>query len=1516
MINRTIDVVDNKADISTLPEEAAHIYVQWLPEGSMLLSEMMRDIRQRPIYDQTYTQYHDNPLYKNSDGAVNEDKIAREAIGKVIADAIVGQSKNPKAKNWWNRLLAWIRSIFTGKDFNSYDIAASDVLGSKISKLDLKAMKEANGRGEVYFQLDKKDQEYIKAIREHATERQQAVIDGVYLNPENRVILNPVNHIYKDTKGNIYTSVTTLLNGEFENDADYIQNRQWGNDFDSILQGIALGKKLSEIEFDHLSADMAADAYVILKDFHRQFTSDGTILLPQVVVYDRDSKVAGTIDLLAIHPDGTRTIIDLKTVRDDSSLTTRHQPGQGSVIAEPLSKRQKHGIQVSTYKKLLALMGYPHAETAIKYLDLQVTGKKTEQVLNGFTDGEYLPLESTSYQQFADTIVPTLWQGRNILEEKGLGNPTHTEEFRQNAVDVEEERQRAADELVKRVQDIYGALTDWKKYLKNIKDDIAFRPGDQTFEKVDRLLAAMEHEADVNQDYSQSYSVFLEAARKQLNDIRKYLTAKNPDGTLKHSDNENFLKVTALAAHYLETFKDLLDYDIPGTPTQVKILHEVRRGLKEVGIAIQAVEDHTATAIITKNTTSDQVRDAAQDLIKKDRDITSGEEWLGSLGGTALIDNTAKEITDAREQIRENTHHYEDRIDTVGNALKAAGGKDYDFMELHDSKGKRTGIAVNNIGTMYRSALRSVEEPLMNDDGSPKQYIPVKDLKTASQEDIDYNINLWYLKNARTIFMEAEHVEYDPDTEAVNVTDGNYHAYTDEFKAARARYMYMNQYGKWNMKTQSKEALEWRNAHMDYTTYTSMVFSKGKPTGQTIEKSDYFPKDHNIKIREIAGDGTLLTDEKYRKLMNPSNDLERAQSAFYRQYMDIMREQIAKLPPSAMYWFEKGFLPTLRGNFLNLVTQKDANIGALIMSQLKDNFSVTSFSGNNTAGKGIPIMFMGSLQDQARLKGLRSSLEALVGQRHTYSSKEAYFKEYDRLKGLIKIEEHKITGEEIHPDLAVGLKAFVHMAENFHVMSAIEDKLLIVKKTLQQMTFTQKGKEVKGKDSRAYRRYNEWMDMVFYNDDSFTKDMAELVVKRLQNLTSSLAIPFNVFGMINNAFVARINNRLDAIGSDFYNHGALNQAILEFNKDHIPGFLRTKAEWQIRNKGTEHYGQKKAGSLYEWLAHEYNMVKHQANTSTGRVDWLNYFGGYSGYDGGEWMVQTQVGNAILRSINITNTKTGEAVSVHDAYTFDPNTGKGKLRQGYTIDSKQKHDITHRIWKTNERIHGNYDPMNKTVLEKYWAGRLAMQFHKWLPANFQIRFQRAHYDENLGGGLNIEGRYITLWNFIKSINRLGAGMEHWNTLTKHQKSNLKKDLADALYVCTLMATGYIVKSIATGIPDDDPYLKKMANWLQYQSDRGVQEVSLFIPGWGLLESYQLIKNPFAVTSTLGKYATLLASMSQYPVNYLTGQDEKNYYDKGVFKGESKVDKQLKDIFPIARELNQLQLLDSRKNFYIP
>ena len=1552
VVARTVDYVQDKAKIDTLPEETAHIWFHWLPLNSVLRRDMMKDIRTRPIYDQVMEEYSGNSYYQNSDGTVNEEKIAIEAIGKLIAGAIVGEyKKDKKVQSLLQRLIDFIKGLFKG--FDGYREAAQQILQGDTSfvEKEISLAQEANQKGEYYFQLSEDEEKMAKVQMRNATPVQKKIIQEVYLDVHNRVVLDPVTHTY--TNLNIenpvtYTSVTTAIHGKKDFGVDehgvpmYEANRLWGNDFDGIMSDVIQGKKVIR-DTPNISPEVRGEVIGYIRAMIDKFTADGSIALTQVIVTDEQAHIAGSIDLLLIDPLGNMRIVDLKTswstTKDKAFRNTKYNTGEGSLIKEPISKRTGYSVQVGSYAKMINLMGYPVAETRSEHILLQHADDK----VTGFTyEGAQIYLSSEN-EKLVDAIVPTIYEGKDRLAELNnefsTGNPTHKEDFDSNAPESEAKRMEYAE-----AQAMLAAATlkGWKEYMKDLKHETAFSISNSSIMRIDALLNAMQKELDEGRGYSGVYTVFLHKLNDHLTSILHYLNSP------ENVKSPAYIRTALLAKEYISRFKDLAYVEKFGDAFQIGLSNRVLQNIRNVDVAIvQAIENHVKELVATWTTNpaykDSKVLEEAVTGIQKD--ITNATLYLDTIGnsGNVILENLSKLLATKREEIRDMVEQNDSTIDTAANNLAEAMGthdskKMYDIFHQKDSKGKRTGQLIGQKGQYYKELAAKVNGDLeFYDEGTHswrrKEYIK----NAVSKEDIQWNKDLYYLKERQRLFNSAEKTAGDYNTGSVNSEDGDYHMLSDSFKAERSQYMYQDstKSGMWVAKNENDPVYqEWRDRNMTWVEWTGAITKWNKktkvfePTGQTEDRSGWFPNKEHVTSREISSKETGskdLWDKDFRKIMTGTSPVEKAQRAYYIAYKDMMRKLVEGLPAGAMQWFDQGYIPTIRANFVQQLADKDINTAELITSELKNFFEMTATYDDSSVAKtgvtqSLPIMYMGTLQSQKRMKEVQDMLAHHSAKKLTATNQKEWLKEHRALAELLKKESARVTAEQLHPDLTIGLKAMNQMATNFYIMSGVEDSLQAVKSHLLEQKFNDKGKLIDGGAStRTLQLLNHVMDVCFYNDPAFTKTTMERMTGKLMQLTSTLSIPLNLFGMVNNKLMARLNNRIDSIGGDFFSKKAYRRAQIRYNTEHVPGYVRTRMQF-MNDKG---YGEKRPGSKYEALTHKFNMVRH-LKTNDGRVDFIAKIGGYAGYEAGEWEVQSLVGNSIIDTVQMKYTGTDpnlQDCSVYDAHSFDSNTGKLELIPGYVYTDKEgnvvddqkkaQYLIVNRIHETNDRIHGNYDPANKVFLERTAAGKMILQFHKWVWPAFKQRYKSKKWDENLGGGMDIEGRYTTLWEFLKAFKELGDITDRWAELSDHQRSNLKKDLADAMYIAGLLILYHLVKKMGEGLGDDDPYVKKMKNWMLYQSHRGLQEVSIFVPAIGAYESIQLVQNPFACTSSIRNFALLVHDMTLWPIR----TEEQRIYQRGNYKGTSKIEVDALRLLPGGGSVRTWINLETIESFYI-
>lgn len=1403
---------------------------------------------------------------------------------------------------------------------------------------------------ELEFKFTPEEEQSLNERLKQANELQKAIVNDVFVDVKKRIWLDTSpgpdgepQHVYRDLNGNAHPSITTNITGEKDfTDPEtginpYVANTEWGNDIDDILRVVVDRKGYDAINAPTIPEMVKKEVFNYFTGLLAGLTSDGSIPLTQVIVHDPESGATGSIDLLLVTPQGDLKVIDLKTSWTsihDRKYNTKHRVGEGSLLDNALlSKSQTQSIQVNSYRKILNLMGYNTSVARTEHILLtrngnEITGWQPDTGKSGISYVEHDPSEN---ETFVEKIVPTEYNTKNRIQELndefGVGNPANRTDFNNSPENVTS-RQERSDNLEKRVIDIISGAIKWRDYLNDIKHRSPFDTSDQSLMKISNLIAAMEQEYEETKNYSRVFSVFLEYSEKHLDSILNHLN--NPKNL---NDNHSYIQLALRARDYINQF-DGLSYvsGLPITAAQLNASNRVIEKTRNVAIAIDNAVTKNSEDLIQVYSVNplyqdpNAVKAAVTGVID---DISKSTKMADTIGnsGIPILENASKLLASKREEVRTETHKLVERIQTVADKLIKVMGTT-DPKKLYGWMRRSDGHLIGPKGAEYFRLQAEVNKALLDKEGNVMK--PIED--PATPEDLEFNKRLYFLKEKQREFTQAEKTDSDYFSGMVSSDDGDYHRLTDKFKSEREKYMYQNaaQYGQWvPIDENNKEYVEWREKNMEFRQWIGLVTYYDKeqqrvlPTGETEKRSGWFPLPKNVEVREKSSKKTgsvQLIDETYRKLQNPGTDIEKVQKEYYDTYMDLLKSEIENHPPGSMLWFEKSFAPMVGANFFQQVAAGKKSFGSLLMNEITNFFKLNPSYKGEGSSQSLPLLFMGDLQNQEKVNRLKTLIAEHTEKKLTATNQREWLKEYKRLTGLLEAESNKLTADQLHPDLTEGLSAFIQMSQNFRIKSGIEDTMLAIKEQISKQQFKQGNKIVKGTDSRTLELYNHMMEVMFYHDPNFTESMWEVVGNRLMKLTSSISIPLNVFGMINNRIVARINNRIDAWGDALFKQSSYNRMLRIYNSDHIPNFAKSMGEHMLSSKS---YKERKPASKFEALAREFNMVRHQ-KSGEGRVDLLARIGGYSGYEAGEWEVQSLVGNAILDSIQMGYTGTDSKLqpcSVYDAHTFDSTTGKLALKPGYvyldnkgnvaTDQIKQKHFIINRIHETNDRIHGNYDPANKIMLERTLAGKMILQFHKWVYPNFKQRYQKGKFDENLGGGTDIEGRYNTLWNFTKAFIELGNLTDRWEELTDFQKANLKKDLADAMYIAACFAIMYLVTATMKGVGDDDPYAKKVKNWLLYESDRGLKEVSLFVPAIGLYESYQMVSQPFAAVNSLRNFAMLMHDITYYPFQ----PDSKNIYQRGNYKGSNKILIDLLRITPGGNTIRRWWNFKSVNTFYL-
>jgi hypothetical protein len=1396
--------------------------------------------------------------------------------------------------------------------------------------------------------------------KKNLSAQQKAALESLVLNDPMQVELDEETHQYYSVEtGQAFVSTTTLINGKMSDEDQKINklNLLFGQDFDVILEDLVVGKTWDEIKGKIKNVDLAVaeKAYKSLERVIEDEFVPGDVLVPQVIIADESSGVAGMIDLLVIHEDGSMDIIDLKTSKN-SSQGRNYDTGfevtaeDSMFTGEALSSRNKHGIQVQTYKRILENKGFVVHNTKTLHYLLNIEGSGNDQVVKGFIEENFVDHLPSSNKTRVDKLVPALNVGEKEFADTQEGNKKAKEEPAQEQKFAQSNTAEADNETIAKFLSSYlEKLYTREQTLQRLyQESRGMKPKDSTLNKIHTLIQALESDMKSAQ-FELALGKVLRYSLEDINAFIKYV--KNPENMNK----QEFATVLKAYNGFIQTY-ELFNTAKITTRTSTKhanLLEDVKESIVDAKMLLDKAHLDYVKHLVQNNMLSqegemftEQELNELIGYVDQDGKVVYGEALdmdmfeynLGYLASSkdTLLNLVNRLMKRKQIELEDQDRLFEERLVEAGNnlvkAAEVAGvpmDQLYDFMLVKDENGRFVGRYVTKTARAYWLKKYELKDKVTDSTGKPLEYIPITDISTQ-KEAVEHNKKLYEAKTAYSAFNRAE--------KRVNgmPADGDHHRYTAEFKAVR------NQYEYWTGR-------EWVKrpgiSDEEYGKYKGKYYSEprdilvplrekdGTYAGRTrLLKNVRFVKYDYVEPLDVSADGTSYVDAQYAKIMNPTNDLERAQKDFYEFFTKEFAQVLEGLPRD-VYYKMLGKAPRVEKAFINQLKGLDGGarlkLTAKMLGKAVDvrgkTYARTAYENEDgQLSDSPPIFFTSDLRNEARVERLENELEELLADRENMSIKEFQAKRKE-LKSRIKSEKGKMSADEITTDLAASLLLFRKKATDYRKVIEVEDTVLAIKKIVDERAYKpsdstaskirtavgkQKDYSVKG-NSYVGKRLDHYMKTVMYQNGAFSTSTAQEFVTRVQALTSLTYVGFNWFGNLNNYFMGRIYNGIETAGGQFYGRKEMLNAGRAFYSEAIPGFLTGLAE---KTTNGDRYKSFKGHSKYEWLVREFRIIRGMQSTE-GRQDNPMWNWAYMLQEGGEYEIQSKAGIARLMTLTLTNSKTGEELSIYDAFEFDPNTGTGKLKEGFELPVEEKAKITEGIHRMNEYIQGNYAQEDQMVIQSNWIGNLVAQFHKWVYPAFQARFKQRYFDQNVGW---IEGRYRTLVSFLGYMrDAQGNVVERFNDakeeLNPDQNANLLKVLAELGFFLASFGLYHAFALLRDGADDDDKYLKRVLGVLQYQMSKQQRELVTFISP---VEYARIMKNPIASSRALGEIAKAV-EISFVGVGVAVGVgDEKDIvYQRGDRKGTSKIVKEWSDVLPVLYTINRWKAYDTVEDFYV-
>ena len=902
--------------------------------------------------------------------------------------------------DWFMNVIKNLSEYFTGKPFTASSIKDSASL-SDIAKLlntsEIEFSLRALADTKIRYSLSDNEKRTAVYGKQMGNSLQGKLINDFknldyekskVIGDRPLVVIDQETHTYIDLTDPDFKfdSVTQAISGRMS-EKDQKRNKvslDVGNDFDRILTGILTGEKLSSIQKDMntLDIDQLDDVKSAMSNAlfgPEGLTADGSVLIDQVVLYDKSAGIAGTADIIKISPTGKISVIDLKTSKQNLMDLNKPRKIGDSMLKEmfpdlKLTQKGRYNIQVNMYKRLLTNMGYDvsSSNTSGQLFNFKVDigGEGKQKYLGKFEYNGLQVIPPGAYVLQVNSLVPENLDQENkeriedlikddpnrlVNNEELVDNkdelPLDQEENFEAQYDEEAaENLRTAQEnnvIRETLLDYKKALAKQKNALLNIRSNIFMTEGkeskiDYIVENIAKINEALNSD-DINKP-SLEFTRLIRDIIKEVKAFKSYVT------NAENISKPEYMTYVLNFERFIQTFKafnKISKLRVLNSTQQkfIDTLNELQVELKGDGSLYDtdATEEEIleSRGLVTealfnfvKNTVKDKTdytftESELSEIVTQTRDIDMLQRYTQDLASSSdvLLGIADKIYKEKQFEIQTAQEELEDRVLKATRILQNLDpSKDpqkiFDYMTYED------GTYVKELGEQYYEKQMELRSKLFDPYGMPLSYYDINDSNyedyasgkiEGGPEKIQHNIDLANAKREFGDFFNAERVSDG------KVENGVYHSLTQEFKDERDNFMYpqiFESFVKWIPKSGVKDTIEYQVFRSKY--YNEVVYDKaekvdGVPTGRiSHDEIFYAPKtEYRVANLDVIDNGEQINmrSEKYQEMLADKTALGKARVDFYNMFIDVFENQMLELLPKNERQKMTGRLPVIMANY-------------------------------------------------------------------------------------------------------------------------------------------------------------------------------------------------------------------------------------------------------------------------------------------------------------------------------------------------------------------------------------------------------------------------------------------------------------------------------------------------------------------------------------------------------------------------------------------------------------------------
>lgn len=259
----------------------------------------------------------------------------------------------------------------------------------------------------------------------------------------------------------------------------------------------------------------------------------------------------------------------------------------------------------------------------------------------------------------------------------------------------------------------------------------------------------------------------------------------------------------------------------------------------------------------------------------------------------------------------------------------------------------------------------------------------------------------------------------------------------------------------------------------------------------------------------------------------------------------------------------------------------------------------------------------------------------------------------------------------------------------------------------------------------------------------------------------------------------------------------------------------------------------------------------------------------------------------------------------------------------------------RVISVNKKIHGSYGKLDAAQIEKYYLGRLTMQYHKHIPTGILKRYRREGYYNEERGTVE-KGMYTTLYDFLKfpvkqlkMRNEISDDQEqalsslqnifsycvdyfkflgaYIDVMPDYEVANFKRMLGNIAGMLVGVAGAFILK---VGWDEDDED-GVAYNLLMYECDRLISETIMWTPTGAISEFRKQWSSPIAAGSIIQDAYKIMETCCGI---IFQGSDYDPYYHTGRFANRHKLGVYFERRLPYYRNYAAIRDIADNNHFY--